>query len=60
MEIKHTVVGWFEIPVTDKERAIKFYEYVFGFGLSLNEMDLLDMAIFLDAEGNRVALYSQA
>ena len=29
MEIKHNMVGWFEIPVNDMDRAIKFYESVF-------------------------------
>jgi uncharacterized protein len=46
MEIDHNVVGWFEIPVTDMERAIKFYETVFGFELSRNKMGPLDMAWF--------------
>ncbi len=26
--MKSNIVGWFEIPVTDMERAIKFYEKV--------------------------------
>ncbi len=39
-------VGWFEIPVTDLERAIKFYEAVFGIKLSRNEMGPLKMAWF--------------
>ena len=39
-------VGWFEIPVTDLERAIKFYESVFGVKLSRNEMGPLKMAWF--------------
>lgn len=39
-------VGWFEIPVTDLERAIKFYESVFGIKLSRNEMGPLKMAWF--------------
>jgi uncharacterized protein len=46
MEINHNVVGWFEIPVADMERAIKFYETVFDFGLSRNQMGPLDMAWF--------------
>lgn len=29
-EIKENPVCWFELPVTDMERAIGFYEYVFG------------------------------
>ena len=43
-------VGWFEIPVTDLERAIKFYESVFGVKLSRNEMGPLKMAWFTWAE----------
>lgn len=40
------VVGWFEIPTNDMERAIKFYETVFGF--SFHRMQLLkdEMAFF--------------
>lgn len=40
------MVGWFEIPVTDMERAIKFYETVFGVKLDRNQMGPLDMAWF--------------
>jgi uncharacterized protein len=39
-------VGWFEIPVMDLERAIKFYESVLGVKLSRNEMGPLKMAWF--------------
>ncbi|MCU0370010.1 MAG: VOC family protein [Bacteroidales bacterium] len=46
MEPKHNVAGWFEIPVTDMERAIRFYETVFEFKLSRNQMGPLDMAWF--------------
>ncbi len=46
MEIKQNVVGWFEIPVTNMARAIKFYETVFNFKLSRNQMGPLDMAWF--------------
>ena len=46
MEIKQNVVGWFEIPVTNMARAIKFYEIVFNFMLSRNQMGPLDMAWF--------------
>ena len=44
--IEHNVVGWFEIPVTDMERAMKFYETVFEFELSRNQMGPLAMAWF--------------
>jgi hypothetical protein len=44
-------VGWFEIPVKDMERAIKFYEGVFGVKLDRNQMGELDMAWFPWVEG---------
>ena len=46
MELKNNVISWFEIPVTNMERAVKFYETVFGFILSRNQMGPLDMAWF--------------
>jgi predicted enzyme related to lactoylglutathione lyase len=51
MDIKHNVVGWFEIPVKDMDRAIKFYETVFGFKLSRNRLGMMDMAWFPGVEG---------
>ena len=44
-------VNWFEIPVHDLERAKQFYEIVFGFQLSLNEMGLMKMAWFPMSQG---------
>jgi hypothetical protein len=46
MEINHNVIGWFEVPVIDMDRAIKFYETLFGFKLTRNIMGDLDMAFF--------------
>jgi len=46
VELKRNVVGWFEIPVSDMERAIKFYEAVFNFELERHKMGELDMAWF--------------
>jgi uncharacterized protein len=43
---KNNVVGWFEIPVTDMNRAVKFYETVFDFKLQREKMGELDMAWF--------------
>ena len=51
MDIKHNVVGWFEIPVVDMDRAVKFYETVFGFELSRNKLGPLDMAWFPWVDG---------
>jgi predicted enzyme related to lactoylglutathione lyase len=36
----------FEIPVTDMDRAIAFYEDVFGYRLTREEVDGYDMAFF--------------
>ena len=44
-------VNWFEIPVNDLERAKQFYETVFGFQLSLNEMGPMQMAWFPMSQG---------
>jgi uncharacterized protein len=46
MEINHNVVGWFEIPVTDMSRAIRFYETVFGFTIERHRMGEEDMGWF--------------
>jgi len=40
------VVGWFEIPVTDMERAVKFYENVFAIKLERHLLGPIDMAWF--------------
>ncbi len=39
-------VGWFEIPVMDMERAMKFYETVLDVKLERHSMGPLDMAWF--------------
>ncbi|HSM48445.1 MAG TPA: VOC family protein [Draconibacterium sp.] len=44
--MKNNVVGWLEIPVSDMERAIRFYENVFDFKLERHLMGPLDMAWF--------------
>lgn len=46
MEVSHNVVGWFEIPVADMERAINFYEKVLGLKLTRQKMHEIDMAWF--------------
>jgi predicted enzyme related to lactoylglutathione lyase len=46
MTAKSNIVGWFEIPVTNMDRAIKFYETVMNIKLSRNRMGPLDMAWF--------------
>ena len=46
MELQHNVVGWFELPVDDMNRAIAFYEGVFGFKMERHQMGELDMGWF--------------
>ncbi len=46
MELQRNIVGWFEIPVVNMERAIKFYEVVFDLKLERRNMGELDMALF--------------
>jgi predicted enzyme related to lactoylglutathione lyase len=52
MEMKRHVVGWFEIPVKDMDRAVRFYEEVFQLSLSRHNFGTLDMAWFPGAEGD--------
>lgn len=40
------MVGWFEIPATDMDRAVRFYEQVFDVKLTRSPMGDLDMAFF--------------
>jgi predicted enzyme related to lactoylglutathione lyase len=49
-DMNKNVVGWFEIPVTDMDRAVKFYETVFDIKLSRHNLGPLDMAWFPSVE----------
>lgn len=44
-------VSYFEIPVTDLDRAVDFYTVVFGHGFERMNIDGSDMALFPNAEG---------
>jgi predicted enzyme related to lactoylglutathione lyase len=46
MEINTNAVGWFEIPVADMDRAVKFYETVLDITLERHNFGGLDMAWF--------------
>lgn len=39
-------ISWFEVPVSDMERAIKFYNAVMGWDLKIMEADQITMAWF--------------
>ena len=43
---KSNVCGWFEIPVMDMDRAIKFYETIFNFKMHREKVGDLDMGWF--------------
>ncbi len=49
--MQNNMVGWFEVPVQDMERAINFYEQVFEVKMDRHEMGELDMAWFPTVEG---------
>jgi uncharacterized protein len=44
--MKQNISAWFEIPVTDMTRAVKFYETVLGLKLQLQDLGELQMAWF--------------
>jgi len=48
--MKKNAVGWFEIPVTNMDRAVKFYETVFDIRLARNNFGTLEMAWFPEVE----------
>jgi len=39
-------ISWFEIPATNFERAVQFYDQIFGMQLETNEMSGYSMAFF--------------
>jgi predicted enzyme related to lactoylglutathione lyase len=45
-------VTYFEIPVTDMERAVRFYTTVFGHTLERQTLDGYEMALFPFADGS--------
>lgn len=52
MEKSTNTLNWFEIPVTDIDRATKFYEAVFGAAMERSDMMGLKMAMFPSDMGN--------
>jgi hypothetical protein len=49
------MVGWFEIPVTNMDRAKTFYETVFDISISVHDLDGLIMGWFPPPEGDKGA-----
>lgn len=48
------LASYFEIPVTDMNRAKRFYEALFGHELILETIDNTEMALFPDAENGTI------
>jgi uncharacterized protein len=44
--IMASLINWFEIPVTDMNRAVRFYESVLDIKFTLQDMGGMKMAIF--------------
>jgi predicted enzyme related to lactoylglutathione lyase len=44
--MEHNMVGWFEIPVTDMDRAKKFYEEVFDIDIQVQDFHGTEMGWF--------------
>ncbi|WP_298239154.1 VOC family protein [uncultured Algibacter sp.] len=50
--MNHNMVGWFEIPVTNMDRAKAFYDEVFSINVSVQDFGGTLMAWFPFAEGS--------
>lgn len=46
MELQRNMVGWFEIPVNDMDRAIAFYQTVFEISISKHVVGPIEMGWF--------------
>lgn len=44
--VERNVVGWFEIPVEDMDRAVKFYNDLFGWSIEAKPFESDLMAMF--------------
>jgi len=56
------VINWFEIPVVDFERAVRFYETVLGIKFRIDHMADMKLAIFPyseDATGGALCVHPQ-
>lgn len=51
MELQRNVVGWFEIPVDNMDRAITFYQTVFDISISKHVMGPIEMGWFPALDG---------
>jgi predicted enzyme related to lactoylglutathione lyase len=52
MTSKENALNWFEISVSDINRAKKFYETIFGINMEIQNMMGMEMAVFPYEPGN--------
>ncbi len=55
MTMEHNLIGWFEIPVTNMDRAKKFYETVFAISITVHDLGGLIMGWFPSAPDKKGA-----
>jgi predicted enzyme related to lactoylglutathione lyase len=51
MEMVKDAINWFEIPVSDFERARKFYSAIFDYEMPTSEMGPVTMGFLLSEQG---------
>ncbi|NCP20951.1 MAG: glyoxalase [Flavobacteriales bacterium CG_4_9_14_0_2_um_filter_35_242] len=51
--MKHNLIGWVEIPVSNMERAMAFYQSVFNINMPLQDLGDLQMAFFPNLENEK-------
>ena len=54
MELWSNAINWFEIPVTDFDRAVKFYSGIFDYEMPVNQMGPNMMGFFLHQQGKGI------
>ncbi|MCA3020020.1 MAG: VOC family protein, partial [Rhodocyclaceae bacterium] len=52
---RQSVVTWFEIPASNFERAVTFYEQLFGVSLIREKMGPSEMAVFPYDKGHAIS-----
>jgi predicted enzyme related to lactoylglutathione lyase len=50
--MKSNMIGWFEIPVTEMDRAVQFYNAVFQIKITVHDLDNLVMGWFPSPENS--------
>ena len=54
MKVPENAINWFEIPVTDFERAKSFYSTIYDYEMPVNEMGGTMMGFFLFQQGKGI------